>query len=100
MPANLDNSAVPTGLETVSFHSNPKERQWHPTPVFLPGESQGWGSLVGCRLWGRTESGMTEGDLAAAVAAAYIYIYIYIYIVEYYSVIKKNKIMPFATMWM
>ena len=26
-----------------------------PTPVFLPGESQGWGSLVGCRLWGHTE---------------------------------------------
>ena len=27
-------------------------RQWQPTPVFLPGESQGLGSLVGCRLWG------------------------------------------------
>ena len=26
-------------------------RKWQPTPVFLPGESQGWGSLVGCRLW-------------------------------------------------
>ena len=32
----------------------------NPTPVFLPGESQGRGSLVGCRLWGRTESDMTE----------------------------------------
>ena len=31
-----------------------------PTPVFLPGESQGWGSLVGCRLWGRTELDTTE----------------------------------------
>ena len=31
-------------------------RKWQPTPVFLPGESRGWGSLVGCRLWGRTES--------------------------------------------
>ena len=29
-------------------------------PVFLPGESQGRGSLVGCRLWGRTESDTTE----------------------------------------
>ena len=28
-------------------------RKWQPTPVFLPGESQGQGSLVGCRLWGR-----------------------------------------------
>jgi len=26
-------------------------RKWQPTPVFLPGESQGWGSLVGCHLW-------------------------------------------------
>ena len=28
MPANLENSAVATGLEKVSFYSNPKERQW------------------------------------------------------------------------
>jgi len=35
-------------------------RKWQPTPVFLPGESQGWGSLVGWRLWGHTESDMTE----------------------------------------
>ena len=36
-------------------------RKWQPTPMFLPGESQRWGSLVGCRLWGRTESDMTVG---------------------------------------
>ena len=35
-------------------------RKWQPTPVFLPGESQGWGSLVGCRLWGQTESDTIE----------------------------------------
>ena len=35
-------------------------RKWQPTPVFLPGESQGRGSLVGCCLRGRTESDMTE----------------------------------------
>jgi len=35
-------------------------RKWQPTPVFWPGESQGRGSLVGCRLWGRTESDTTE----------------------------------------
>ena len=35
-------------------------RKWQPTLVFLPGESQGWGSLVGCHLWGRTESDTTE----------------------------------------
>ena len=35
-------------------------RKWQPTPSFLPGESQGRGSLVGCRLWGHTESVTTE----------------------------------------
>ena len=35
-------------------------RQWRPTPVFLPGESQGRGSLVGCCLWGRIELDTTE----------------------------------------
>ena len=39
---------------------------WGRTEVFLPGESQGRGSLVGCCLWGRTES-----DLAAAAAGNY-----------------------------
>ena len=35
-------------------------RKWQPTPVFLPGESQGRGNQVGCRLWGHTESDTTE----------------------------------------
>ena len=35
-------------------------RQWHPTPVLLPGKSHGQRSLVGCNLWGRTESDTTE----------------------------------------
>ena len=35
-------------------------RKWQPTPGFFPGESQGWWSLMGCRLWGRTESDTTE----------------------------------------
>ena len=35
-------------------------RKWQPTPVFLPGESRGQRSLVGCCLWGRTESDTTE----------------------------------------
>ena len=42
-------------------------RKWQPTPVFLPGESQGRGSLVGCRLWGRTESDTTEVTAAGTV---------------------------------
>ena len=35
-------------------------RKWQPTPLFLPGESQGQGSLVGCRLWGCTELDTTK----------------------------------------
>ena len=35
-------------------------RQWHPTPVLLPGKSHGWRSLVGYNPWGRYESDTTE----------------------------------------
>ena len=53
---------------TFTFHSHALEKEMgQPTPVFLPGESQGRGSLVGCRLWGRTEC--DRSDLAAAAAA-------------------------------
>ena len=37
-----------------------RRRQWHPTPVLLPGKSHGQRSLVGCSPWGRKESDMTE----------------------------------------
>ena len=37
-----------------------RRRQWHPTPVPLPGKSHGWRSLVGCSPWGREESNATE----------------------------------------
>jgi len=47
-------------------------RRWQPTPVFLPGESQGQGSLVGCRLWGRTESDTTEATWQAAAALQHL----------------------------
>ena len=45
---------------TFTFHFHALEKEMATTPVFLPGESQGRGSLVGCRLWGRTESDTTE----------------------------------------
>ena len=69
MPANLENSAVAIGLEKISFHSNPKEKQcqrmlkqlhncthltWQPTPVFWPGK------FHGLSPWGRKESDTTE----------------------------------------
>ena len=38
----------------------PGRKQWHPTPVLLPGKSHGWRNLVGCSPWGREESDMTE----------------------------------------
>ena len=48
-------------LEKLPLLSDLKwRRHWHPTPVLLPGESQGQGSLVGCRLWGRIELDTTE----------------------------------------
>ena len=44
----------------IPLQDNHWRKKWQPTPVFLPGKSQGRGSLVGCRLWGRTESDTTE----------------------------------------
>ena len=54
-----------TSLSLFTFMH--RRRKWQPTPEFLPGESQGRGSLVGCRLWGRTV-GHDWSDLAAAAA--------------------------------
>ena len=41
-------------------HEKSRRRQWHPTPVLLPGTSHGRRSLVGCSPWGHEESDMTE----------------------------------------
>ena len=49
-----------TQLSNFTFTFMHWRRKWQPTPVFLPGESQGWGSLMGCRLLGRTESDTTD----------------------------------------
>ena len=50
----------PLRLEFTRFPAFPRRRQWHPTPVLLPGKSHGQRSLVGCRLWGHTELDTTE----------------------------------------
>ena len=54
-PVNPD-IGIMTSVLCVSQLVQRRRRQWQPTPVFLPGESQGQGSLVGCRLWGCTRS--------------------------------------------
>ena len=52
-------SGTPTVHLVVSYRSL-QRRQWHPTPVLLPGKYHGWRSLEGCRPWGRWGSDMTE----------------------------------------
>ena len=59
-------------------------RKWQPTPVFLPGESLGWRSLVGCRLWGRTESDTTEATAAAATWPNIV-------VTHFYHLLKRDK---------
>ena len=51
-------------LKLMSFV---RRRKWQPTPVFLPRESRGQRSLVGCCLWGHTESDMTEETQHAGI---------------------------------
>ena len=63
-PGRLQSVGLQSGTRlrdlTLTFHFMHWKRKWQPTPVFLPGESQGQGSLVGCHLWGRTELDTTE----------------------------------------
>ena len=51
-----------TRLNDFHFTSMHWRRKWQPTPVFLPGESQEQGSLMGFCLWGRTELDTTEAS--------------------------------------
>ena len=60
-----------------------RRRQWQPTPVLLPGESQGWRSLVGCCLWGHKELDMTETELNSTVV---------IHKVKSFSIINEAKV--------
>ena len=47
-------------LDLAVIRRSDRRRQWHPTPVLLPGKSHGQRSLVGCSPWGREESDTTE----------------------------------------
>ena len=66
----MNNKAHPFYFEQSQFYWVPAgfcwRRKWQPTPVFLPGVSQGQRSLVGCRLWDNTELDTTKSNLAAA----------------------------------
>ena len=62
-PGRLQSMGVAKGwtqLSDFTFTFMHWRRKWQPTPVFLPGESQGQGSLVGCSPWGREESDTNE----------------------------------------
>ena len=59
----MEGGVLPEGMIVVWFghHHNKKwRRQWHPTPVLLPGKSHGQRSLIGCSPWGYEESDTTE----------------------------------------
>ena len=54
------NSQFPLAIYSTHGSVHVRRRQWHPTPVLLPGKSHGWRSLVGCSPWGLEESDATE----------------------------------------
>ena len=56
----LDLSKSIKCFQFQAFQVKVRRRQWHPTPVLLPGKSHGWRSLVGYSPWGRWESDTTE----------------------------------------
>ena len=79
-------------------------RKWRPTPVFLPGESQGRRSLVGCCLWGRTESDMTETTQqqqqlpkrASPIPGLKVFLYQQAILRYQLCVLQSNSILPLA----
>ena len=96
------------------FTFMPWRRKWQPTPVFLPGESQGQGSLVGCHLRGSHRVRHDWSDLAAAAASAYLRLLIFFpailisacassspVFLKMYSAYKLNKqgdnVLPYRT---
>ena len=58
--ASASASVLPINIQDLFPLGLTWRRQWHPTPVLLPGKSHGQRSLVGCSPWGRGESDMTE----------------------------------------
>jgi len=53
LPTSTGSSPKQESSRKTSVSALFQRRQWHPTPVFLPGESHGQRSLVGCSPWGR-----------------------------------------------
>ena len=72
--SNYKTIIIPKKLIFIQFmtHFMHWRRKWQPTPVFLPGESQGWESFMGCRLWGH-RVGHDWSDLAAYASPVYIF---------------------------
>ena len=74
-------------------------RKWQPTPVFLPGESQGRGNLVSCRLWGRRVRHYWS-DLAAAAACTKHFVQSMNYINRSHWSYNKNNLENHCTLLM
>ena len=55
-------------------------RKWQPTPIFLPGGSQGRRSQVGCRLWGRTESDTTDATWQQQLQLCFLFSYFIVFV--------------------
>ena len=73
------------------YKSSSSTSKWQPTPVFLPGESQGWRSLVGCHLWGPKESDTTE-----ELSSSSIYLYLTFHIYSFFLSFPLNILVSFV----
>ena len=77
-----------TLLSDFTFTLMHWRRKRQPTPVFLPGESQGWWSLVGSQIWGRTESDTTEVTWISSNISSSTHVYLWLFeenICEFHS---------------
>ena len=77
-------------------------RKWQPTPVFLPGESQRWKSLVGCHLWGCTELDTTEATqqqqlLFQDASLSFLLTHFYKFLSIYFYLFHRTKVVSFGS---
>ena len=88
----VETSRTQLSVCTFTFHFQHWRRKWQPTPVFLPGESQGRRSLVGCRLWGRTESDTTEATQQQQQQQVFLFLGFFFGLQLFYNVLLVSAV--------
>ena len=69
-------------------------RKWQPTPVLLPGESQGWGSLVGCCLWGQTRLKRLSSSSSSILLSFFFFFFVVDFVIHWNETAMGLHVFP------